>query len=53
MKLEKIIINGKEYYQFVKIATSEQFINEVGDLFSDSNDIERQRAKMLEMYITK
>lgn len=53
MKLEKIIIDGVEYYQFVKIATREPFINEVGDIFSDLRDIPRQRAKMLEMSKTR
>lgn len=53
MKLEKIIIDGVEYYQFVKIATREPYINEVGDIFSDSREIPEQRAKMLEMSKTR
>ena len=53
MKLEKITIHGTEYYQWVKIATTEPYINEYGDIFTDSNDIERQEAKLSEMAFTK
>lgn len=48
MKLEKIIIEGNEYYQFVYIGEN---INTVGDIFSTnctSEEIEMQRKKFKE-----
>ena len=53
MKLEKITLGGIEFYQWVKIATEEPFINEVGDLFTDPMDILKQKDKLLEMNKTK
>ena len=49
MKLEKIKLNGIEYYQWIKIATQEPFINEAGNIFREWTDIEMERAKLLEM----
>jgi len=42
MKLEKITINNKEYYQFKDLTT-----NEVGDLFTDWKEIPSQRQRLL------
>ena len=43
MKLERIIINGIEYYQWVKLGEK----NDVGDIFSDHREIREQRAKLI------
>lgn len=48
MKLEKITIEGNEYYQFVKLGT----VNTVGDIFSTSctsKDIRTERAKFINL----
>jgi hypothetical protein len=46
MKLEKITIEGTEYYQF--IYTRHDAPNIVGDIFALDADIEYQRAKFKE-----
>lgn len=43
MKLEKITINGTEYYQWVKLGTP----NTVGDLFSGWRDIPKEKLKLI------
>lgn len=51
MKLEKIIINGIEYYQWVKLGTvANNFINSVGDIFRDWRDIPTEKMKMIEQW---
>ncbi len=48
MKLEKITIEGVEYYQWVIIATEPPFINTVGDLFYNWHDIEIEKKRLAE-----
>ena len=45
MKLEKITINGTEYYQFVIMSHTYPYKNTVLDIFKDSREIPEQRAK--------
>lgn len=42
MKLEKILLNGIEYYQWVILG----FPNTVGDLFSNWRDIKKEKDKL-------
>ena len=46
MKLEKVIINGVEYYQWIILGTYPKFINTVGDLFTDWRDIQLEKLKL-------
>lgn len=46
MKLEKIYINGEWYYQFVMINPNGK--NDVGDLFSDLEEADYYRQKLIE-----
>ena len=49
MKLEKIIINGTEYYQFVIISHTYPYKNTVLDIFEDHKDIPyyRNQAQLI------
>lgn len=46
MKLEKVTINGIEYYQWVILATEYPYINTVGDIFTDWQDIPKEKDKL-------
>ena len=51
MKLEKIIIDNTEYYQWVILGNSDNdFKNSIGDLFTDWNDIEIEKQKALAQF---
>lgn len=47
MKLEKITIDGIEYYQWVFISSKYPFKNFIGDLFSDWHDIPLEKVKFI------
>lgn len=55
MRLEKIIINNIEYYQFVIMSHKYPYINTVLDIFQDHKDIPyyRQQAQLIINKINK
>lgn len=47
MKLETIVINGIEYYQWIILGTRENdFMNTVGDIFRDWRIIPFEKEKL-------
>lgn len=49
-KLEKIVINNIEYYQWVKIDSNYPFTRSVGDIFSKWEDIADEKQKLINYY---
>lgn len=46
MKLEKITIEGEQFYQWIILGTAPDFKNSVGDIFKSSHDIQQEKEKM-------
>lgn len=48
MKLQIVLINDTEYYQWVRLGTEYPYVDTVGDIFSNWAEIPLEKIKLLE-----